>query len=93
MPTKIVSAIDPETGGRTQVEQEMGSGDIAQIPPTKPQLTAEELTDAFLDGSNRDKALGLVIADLVMQINPTLTQAQARTLVRDLFIHHFNNLS
>lgn len=62
-------------------------------PPTPAELEAEvqSIATSITQGADRDKALALVLADIVAQSFGLPTQ-EARQMVRDRFVTHLRNI-
>lgn len=62
----------------------------ATSPPTEAEVVAE-IADSFINGGDRDKAIAMVIADVVAKAF-NIPTADARTMVRDRLISHLETL-
>lgn len=58
--------------------------------PTEAEVVAE-IADSFVNGGDRDKALAMVIADVVAKAF-NIPTAEARTMVRDRLMIHLQTL-
>ena len=76
--------------------EEMADIDASRvsIPKTleETQAEVERLADQFTNGDDRDKALAMVLADIVKLVVPALSEAQARNQVRQRFVTYLREI-
>lgn len=63
-------------------------------PPTLAEIDAEieALTEDVMNGTDRDRAFGMLLADMWRAANPGMTVADARIAVRARFKSHLDTL-
>ena len=87
-----IITIDSETGDKTTRPAVEGVD-----YPSPAQAAAEmevevqALVDQLTDGADRDKAMAMVIADVVAKAF-NISTAQARQMVRDRFVDHLRTI-
>jgi len=87
--TKIVDGVVVELTPEEEAEV-LAEWEANEQPPTAEEIEADvqALADDMTAATDRDKALAFLIADIWQQMNPGMTQAEARQAVRDRAVTH-----
>lgn len=83
------------TGKRVQVPKEEIWGKektVAELEAEREARLQSDLDRIVSKGSDRDKALAMLIADIWRSANPGMTQNEARQAVRDRLETHLRNI-